>query len=168
MTRRFPLLGARRVTAVGALGRLAAGGAPGDATGGTRHGWLHMLYVPILLSAWGFGVAGGVVTGAAAGLAVGPAMPLDVAAGTMQEPLNWLARLGAFAGVGAVGGALFSSLRRGAAALAHSERRFAALLRHAPDLIFVRAPDGTIRYASPSAATILGHEPQTMVGEPLD
>lgn len=72
---------------------LAAGALVVQATGGTQHAWLHILYVPILLAAGGFGVVGGVVAGVAAGLVVGPAMPVDVAAGVLQEPHAWLFRL---------------------------------------------------------------------------
>ncbi len=44
------------------------------------------------------------------------------------------------------------------------EARIAALVRHASDLFVVTDLDGTIRFASPSIATLLGHDESAVVG----
>ncbi|HET9134878.1 MAG TPA: ATP-binding protein [Gemmatimonadales bacterium] len=48
-----------------------------------------------------------------------------------------------------------------------AEARAAALVRHATDLILLAGEDGTIRFASPSIARILGRTPDQVVGQPL-
>lgn len=48
-----------------------------------------------------------------------------------------------------------------------AEEHFAALVEHVSDLIAVIEPGGAIRYASPAAATMLGHEPGDLAGTPL-
>jgi diguanylate cyclase (GGDEF)-like protein/PAS domain S-box-containing protein len=45
-----------------------------------------------------------------------------------------------------------------------NEARFQALVQHSSDVITILDVHGTIRYASPSTATILGHEPTQLVG----
>jgi len=45
-----------------------------------------------------------------------------------------------------------------------SEERFRALVQHAADVILVLEPDGTVRHASPAVQTVLGYEPERMVG----
>lgn len=75
------------------------------ATGGTSHAYLHVIYIPVFLCGAIFGVAGGVLGGLAAGLILGPWMPLDVVAGTLQEPASWLARAAFLVAAGIVAGA---------------------------------------------------------------
>ncbi len=48
-----------------------------------------------------------------------------------------------------------------------AEEHFAALVEHVSDLIAVIEPGGNIRYASPAAATMLGHEPGDLAGVAL-
>jgi EAL domain-containing protein (putative c-di-GMP-specific phosphodiesterase class I)/GGDEF domain-containing protein len=62
------------------------------------------MYIPILLAALFFRMPGGIVAAVIAGLALGPHMPIDVAAGEMQTTANWLYRLGIFVVVGALTG----------------------------------------------------------------
>ena len=81
-------------------------------TGGVRFAYLHLMYVPVVLSALAFGVPGGVLAGIASGLLLGPVMPLDTSTGEMQERLNWIYRLTSFALVGALVGAGAQLLRR--------------------------------------------------------
>ena len=50
--------------------------------------------------------------------------------------------------------------------LARSERRHRAIVERASDLIVVLDPDTTIAYASPSAAWLLGMQPEDLVGTP--
>lgn len=74
------------------------------ATGGTRTPWLHILYVPVLLAAFAFSPWGGVVAGVAAGLLVGPFMPLDTMSGETQATVGWMYRSGFFIAVGGLAG----------------------------------------------------------------
>ena len=82
------------------------------ATGGVQFAFLHLMYVPVVLSALAFGVRGGVLAGIVGGLLLGPLMPLDTSTGVMQQPLNWIYRLAAFALIGALVGAGAQLLRR--------------------------------------------------------
>jgi EAL domain-containing protein (putative c-di-GMP-specific phosphodiesterase class I)/GGDEF domain-containing protein len=75
-------------------------------TGGVKYAALHILYLPIILSALVFGASGGVLAGAVGGLLIGPLMPLDVLTGEPQNLANWLYRvaffclIGGFVGIG--------------------------------------------------------------------
>ncbi|OOG27655.1 hypothetical protein B1C78_03105 [Thioalkalivibrio denitrificans] len=84
-------------------------------TGGTRYAYLHTIYLPIILAAVVFKIPGGVLAGVAAGLLVGPFMPIDTATGQAQQAVNWLSRLAAFMVVGAftgwVAGRLMEQIR---------------------------------------------------------
>lgn len=66
------------------------------ATGGTQYPYLHLLYLPIGIAALRLGAWGGVAAAAAAGLAVGPFMPLDSVAGVAQTTPGWLFRTALF------------------------------------------------------------------------
>lgn len=57
--------------------------------------------------------------------------------------------------------------RRAEEVLRESEERFRSLIQHASDIITVLAPDGTIRYESPSVERVLGYTPEEMVGGPV-
>jgi len=48
-----------------------------------------------------------------------------------------------------------------------SEERFSALVQHSSDVITIVDPDGTIRYASPSMASVLGHDPAKLANTSL-
>jgi diguanylate cyclase (GGDEF)-like protein/PAS domain S-box-containing protein len=52
----------------------------------------------------------------------------------------------------------------GEATLREAQSRFAALVEHASDLITVNELDGTVTYASPSAATVLDYDPDALIG----
>lgn len=45
-------------------------------TGGAKFAILHLMYLPIILAALVFGTGGGIVAGVAAGLLLGPYMPV--------------------------------------------------------------------------------------------
>ena len=79
-------------------------------TGGTRFAYLHVMYVPIILAAAFFGMRGGMLAAIAAGLLVGPFMPIHVDSGLGQSLVNWLSRLAAFVGIGAFAGWLAGRL----------------------------------------------------------
>lgn len=81
-------------------------------TGGTSFVYVHLVYVPVLIGAFFFGVVGGITTGIIAGLCVGPLMPLDVAHGLAQSPINWMSRAGFFALSGGLAGLICSAFTR--------------------------------------------------------
>jgi two-component system cell cycle sensor histidine kinase/response regulator CckA len=56
---------------------------------------------------------------------------------------------------------------RAESALAASERRFRSLVQNSSDLVTIVAPDGTILYASDSAARMVGYAPSELVGTRL-
>ena len=52
-------------------------------------------------------------------------------------------------------------------ALRESEARFRSLIEHSSDIIGITDEDGRIRYVSPSVRTVLGYEPEPMIGQKL-
>ena len=82
------------------------------ASGGTGFVWVHMMYLPIVLASGVFGIRGGLISAAVAGLVVGPFMPLDVAKGIPQDTENWVLRSHFFLLVGGCSGLLFSWVNR--------------------------------------------------------
>lgn len=85
------------------------------ATGGIQFVYAHTMYLPVLVAAWFFGGVGGLFAGVAGGIVLGPWMPVDVALGTMQLPLNWTFRLIVFSAVGGGAGSLLDVVDRRAA-----------------------------------------------------
>ncbi len=79
-------------------------------TGGTAFVWLNMMYLPIVLSAAIFRIPGGIVAALAAGLVIGPYMPLYVPRGIQQPAANWILRTGFFLLIGSITGLLFKWL----------------------------------------------------------
>lgn len=94
---------------------VALGGMVVFATGGTKQPYLHILYVPIFLAAVFFGPWGGALIGLAAGFAIGPLIPLDVAAHLPQETFGWGFRAGIFTLAGLVVGMVAAALRESTA-----------------------------------------------------
>jgi diguanylate cyclase len=82
------------------------------ATGGAKFAVLHVMYLPIIFTALMFGAPGGICAGVAAGLLIGPYMPIDVVSGEPQQLQNWLYRTAFFSLVGLVVGLGSSLLRR--------------------------------------------------------
>ncbi len=80
-------------------------------TGGIKFVYSHSMYIPILLSAFVFGIKGGVLIGLIGGIALGPFMPIDVVTGEMQEMANWLYRTGFFLLIGFLSGVASDSVR---------------------------------------------------------
>lgn len=78
--------------------------------GGTQSAYPHLMYLPVLFAAFYFQVSGGLMAGILAGLALGPFMPLNVAAEIPQSTLNWLIRTGFFVMVGLLTGLGFQLL----------------------------------------------------------
>lgn len=73
-------------------------------TGGTKKAYLHFFYIPIVLACLFWGPTGGLLSGVVSGFLAGPFMPLDVASGEMQSPINWISRIIIFSLIGVVVG----------------------------------------------------------------
>lgn len=71
-------------------------------SGGTYTATPHLFYLPIIVATVPFGLRGALVTAVVSAIAVGPFMPVDVAAGVDQQPISWLIRGLAFLLIGAV------------------------------------------------------------------
>jgi predicted signal transduction protein with EAL and GGDEF domain len=83
------------------------------ATGGTRYGFPHVCYLPILVAATLFGVGGGMSSGLLAGVLLGPWVPLEIGlAFQEQTTVTWTVRLTAFTVVGGFAGLLMNSVRQ--------------------------------------------------------
>jgi PAS domain S-box-containing protein len=81
-------------------------------TGGSKYVYVHAAYLPITLAAILFKAKGGLIAGMAAGLIMGPYMPLDTLTGEMQPAVNWLFRMGALIFVGGVVGYVTNALHQ--------------------------------------------------------
>jgi EAL domain-containing protein (putative c-di-GMP-specific phosphodiesterase class I)/GGDEF domain-containing protein len=75
-----------------------------EMTGGTAFAYLHILYIPVILSGLFFSIWGGMITGIVAGFLLGPWMPTNIAHDLAQPFSSWVLRLGFFALVGAIAG----------------------------------------------------------------
>jgi len=51
--------------------------------------------------------------------------------------------------------------------LAESREQFRSLVEHSPDVIFQISPDWRVLYVNPTARTMLGEDPDSLVGRPL-
>lgn len=74
-------------------------------TGGIKYAYSHLLYVPIILGGFLWGIGGGVAVALLAGAAAA-GIPIDTATGEAQETANWLLRAGIFVMVGGLNGLL--------------------------------------------------------------
>ncbi len=79
-------------------------------TGGTQFSFLHVMYVPVVLTGFLYGVKGGLLGGIFGGLILGPIMPFDSTTGEMQHWFNWTYRLFSFSLIGMTVGGLISYL----------------------------------------------------------
>jgi EAL domain-containing protein (putative c-di-GMP-specific phosphodiesterase class I)/GGDEF domain-containing protein len=73
-------------------------------TGGTRYAYLHVLYIPVILSGFAFSIRGGILAGVLAGFLLSPYMPTSVAYDLAQPWMSWTMRLVFFALVGGISG----------------------------------------------------------------
>ncbi|MBR0599871.1 EAL domain-containing protein [Sinanaerobacter chloroacetimidivorans] len=80
-------------------------------TGGTEFAFTHIMYIPIIVSAFVFGMRGSLLTSIIAGITLGPAMPMNTAGGIMQEPRSWLLRTVFFIVMGLVIAYLFQRIK---------------------------------------------------------
>jgi len=63
-------------------------------TGGTKHAFTHLIYIPTIMIAFVYGMKGSIFISLISGLILGPFMPEDVKLGIMQAPANWIGRSG--------------------------------------------------------------------------
>jgi len=82
------------------------------ATNGTQNVYLHLIYIPIILSAYFWGIKGGLSVAILAGILAGPFMPLNISEGIMQSTGNWITRLIILGIVGSITGALFQKIEK--------------------------------------------------------
>jgi len=81
-------------------------------TGGTAYTFTHLMYAPIILAAFLFGIKGAIGAAFIGGVALGPWMPANVSDGTMQEPRGWMIREMIFLLIGLVVGYLFQYIKK--------------------------------------------------------
>ena len=75
--------------------------------GGTDGAFPHLMYIPIILSAYYFSTNVTIICSAACGLALGPWMPKNVPLSLAQMPMSWMLRMAIFIITGITCSALF-------------------------------------------------------------
>lgn len=73
-------------------------------SGGTYFAYLHLFYIPIILSGFVFSTPGGVIVGLISSLLIGPFMPLVVADNIAQPSHSWIIRCVFFVLIGTLSG----------------------------------------------------------------
>ena len=81
-------------------------------TDGTRNVYLQLFYIPLILSAYYWGVKGGISAAIISGIILGPFMPLSVSEGIMQSTSNWVIRLLIYMLIGYIIGYAFNRMAR--------------------------------------------------------
>lgn len=79
-------------------------------TGGTTS-FVHLMYIPILISVFLFGIKAGILSSIVAGLVLGPYMPLAVKEGIMQQTTSWIFRIIMFITITIFVGLLFRYIK---------------------------------------------------------
>ncbi|AHM57700.1 putative signal transduction protein (plasmid) [Peptoclostridium acidaminophilum DSM 3953] len=79
-------------------------------TNGTQNVYLHLIYIPIILAAYFWGVRGSLIVALVSGILAGPFMPLIVSQGIMQSTENWTTRIIILSIVGSITGILFKKV----------------------------------------------------------
>ncbi|WP_312699811.1 GGDEF domain-containing phosphodiesterase [Sedimentibacter sp.] len=80
-------------------------------TGGTT-AFVHIMYIPILLSVFILGIRAGIAASLMAGLLLGPSMPFVVNQGIMQDTRSWVFRIFMFITIVLVVGLLLEYIKR--------------------------------------------------------
>ncbi|MFW5913699.1 MAG: EAL domain-containing protein, partial [Bacillota bacterium] len=80
-------------------------------TGGTRFGYLHVMYIPVILASMVFGFKGGLLSGLAAGIILGPLMPFNTETLEAQSVYSWVLRMVFFIMAGGLVGFIFNTIR---------------------------------------------------------
>mgnify|MGYP000896147506 CR=1 FL=1 len=73
-------------------------------TGGVRYVFPHLMYIPIVICGFLYGLRYGLINAIICGLLVGPFMPLDTVTNEQQVFYNWISRLIIFSAVGSLSG----------------------------------------------------------------
>lgn len=81
-------------------------------TGGTKKVFVHLMYIPTILSSLFWGPYVGWAVGTVCGILAGPLMPLDVSLGIMQDPINWISRLLMFSFIGLLTGYMIDRIHK--------------------------------------------------------
>ncbi|SFM09676.1 bifunctional diguanylate cyclase/phosphodiesterase [Halanaerobium salsuginis] len=81
-------------------------------TGGTQYSYIHLIYLPIIFTAYLYKIRGGLVSALLAGLLLGPLMPLNTAAMLSQQNSNWIFRTLFLILIGIFSGCLFSLIEQ--------------------------------------------------------
>lgn len=81
-------------------------------TGGTKKVFVHLMYIPTILSSLFWGPYVGLGVGIVCGILAGPLMPLDVSLGIMQDPINWISRLLMFSLIGLLTGYMIDRIHK--------------------------------------------------------
>jgi EAL domain-containing protein (putative c-di-GMP-specific phosphodiesterase class I)/GGDEF domain-containing protein len=79
-------------------------------SGGTTS-FVHLMYIPIILSVFIFNIKTGIMISIIAGLLLGPYMPLVVSQGIKQETISWLFRIVMFLIITMITGVLFEYVK---------------------------------------------------------
>ncbi|MFP4078273.1 MAG: EAL domain-containing protein, partial [Candidatus Izemoplasmataceae bacterium] len=80
-------------------------------TGGTRFGYLHVMYIPVILAAMVLGFKGGLSSGLVAGIILGPLMPLNTETMEAQSIDSWVLRMVFFMMSGGLVGFIINTIR---------------------------------------------------------
>lgn len=80
-------------------------------TGGTRNGYLHVMYIPVILGGILYGWKGGIFLGIFGGVILGPLMPLNTETMEMQAFYSWTMRLVFFSLSGGLVGFMYETIR---------------------------------------------------------
>ena len=80
-------------------------------SGGATFSYTHLMYIPIIFTAFTLGLWQTIIVAVFAGLVLGPLMPQDVASGQMQNLYTWVFRLTMFIAIGSLSAVLRMRLR---------------------------------------------------------
>lgn len=122
------------------------------AAGGTTTVTPQLAHLFVVTAGITLGPLVGAGSGVAAGVLLGPWMPLDVAAGVPQSLEGWLVRLAVFGVVGAGTGLLAKELRDADATLRETLEQIPV----AVTAVTGTAPNATISYANAAAVEMIG------------
>jgi PAS domain S-box-containing protein len=127
------------------------------ATGGTVLVWAHMMYLPIIVAAAGFGIYGGITAALIGALVLGPYMPMDVAHGLAQPSQNWILRMVFFILVGTLSGLISKALNKQIGKIKRREEHIKYILNNTKDVIFQIDLKGNYVYGNAAAEQLTGY-----------
>jgi EAL domain-containing protein (putative c-di-GMP-specific phosphodiesterase class I)/GGDEF domain-containing protein len=83
-----------------------------DLTGGAPNAYTHLIYIPVILSAYYWGLLGGVIVAAAAGVLISPLVPVHFTEAIIHSDNNYVIRLIIITSVGFVTGYNFEKVNK--------------------------------------------------------